>query len=126
VLASPIPYPYSASYMPITSDENPQVAPESTESTRLEAIPQPVTRSMLFRRESMGVLGQLAAASLFEHGNACFWLNAEGCVELVPLAELQLDRTPEAEAIQQLTLYNRYTDQQLRDFLIGRDARTKG
>lgn len=85
---------------------------------------QPLTRAGLFQVPAVQLLGQLAAARLFEHGNACFWLNGEGQVELVPLQELQLDLQPEDQAIQALVQAG-YDDTRLSQYLKGRDVRRR-
>lgn len=86
---------------------------------------QPLTRATLLTKPAVAVLGQLAAQQLFEFGHACFWINNEGQVELVPLLELQLDTTTEPEALQTL-IQAGYGDEQLRSYLQRRDARLVG
>lgn len=101
------------------------MASTSLPSTPRAPVHQPLTRATLLQAPAVTVLGQLAANQLFEHGSACFWLNQDGQVELVPLVELQLDLVDEDRALQVLVEAG-YGDNQLREYLMGRDTRVGG
>jgi hypothetical protein len=86
--------------------------------------PQLLTRDLLVSPAATEVLGTIARARLWEDGCVTFFLNVQGQVETAPLYEVQLDALPEAEAISRLQAKN-YVQEQLINYLKGRDARSR-
>lgn len=67
-------------------------------------------------------LGLVVTKRLLEAGVCTVYLTNEGFVQLAAVGEVTMDALPEPMAIQELT--NRgYTDQDLAEYLEGRDAR---
>ena len=83
----------------------------------------PLTLPRATRPEGILILGTLAVKQLQANRVACFFLNAEGVVEIVPPVELAMDYLPENQALHHLTRQHQYTDQQLALYMKARDAR---
>ncbi len=83
----------------------------------------PLTLSRASKPDGVIVLGSLAVKQLEVNSIACFMVNAEGVVEIVPPVEIAMDYFPEPDAIRTLVTDHKYTDAQLINYLKARDAR---
>jgi hypothetical protein len=68
------------------------------------------------------VLGLVVTKRLIEAGICTVYLSGDGYVELALTGEVTLDALPEPMAIQELVVRG-YEDEQLAEYLKGRDAR---
>ena len=79
-------------------------------------------RSELSSVQAISSLGLHAAAQLGQYGMVCMYLDRDDFVQLARPGEHTLDALPEPEALHHLLAHG-YTDQELEDYLRGRDAR---
>jgi hypothetical protein len=68
------------------------------------------------------VLGFIVARQLMEYGESTVYLDAEGFVAVAAPGEIALDSLPEEMAITTLAA-KEWTDEEIADYLKGRDAR---
>ena len=81
-------------------------------------------RDQLASGTACGTLGIIAARQLVAHGQASFYLDEDGYVAVASPGEFKLDGMPEEMAIN--TLHSQgWTDDEIADYLKGRDARMK-
>lgn len=85
----------------------------------------PLTLSRASRPDGIVLLGSLAFKQLEANRVACFMVNGQGVIELVPAAELSMDYLDESTALSILTERHGYTNQQLVSYLKARDSRKK-
>lgn len=83
---------------------------------------RPLQRRDLGTDQATALLGVLATKHLAHSGIVTFYLDQEGTVCVAPLGEVTLDALPEQMALQELTQRG-YDDDQLAEYLKGRDAR---
>lgn len=83
---------------------------------------KPLTLQSLGTDQATAVLGVLATKHLSLYGAVCFYQALDGTIQVAPPGEVTLDALPEPMAIQELTKRG-YKDDQLIEYLKGRDAR---
>lgn len=85
---------------------------------------KPLMLSELSKDTSVVALGVVAAKELSLKKEVAFFVDRQGQVQLVPVAELLLDALAEEMAIQEM-LSQHIDDQGIEIYLRGRDARMK-
>ena len=81
-----------------------------------------LNKSQLTSVQGTAALGLAVTKRLLEAGVCTVYLTSEGFVQLAAVGEVTMDALPEPMAIQELTRRG-YTDQDLAEYLEGRDAR---
>lgn len=81
-----------------------------------------LTAQSLGTDQATAALGVLATKHLALHGVVAFYVALDGTVQLALPGEITLDGIPEPMAIRELTDRG-YTEEQLIEYLQGRDAR---
>lgn len=85
---------------------------------------KPLVISDLAKDASIVALGAIAAKELMIKREVSFFIDRQGQVQLIPVAELLLDALPEQMAIQEL-LKQSITEEGIEYYLRGRDARMR-
>ncbi len=85
---------------------------------------KPLMLSELTKDASIIALGAVAAKELMIKREVAFFVDRQGQVQFVPVAELLLDAIPEPMAIQSMA-EQEVTDEGIEIYLRGRDARMK-
>jgi hypothetical protein len=85
---------------------------------------KPLHRKDLASKATIAALGLVAVRELQLSGSVAFYIDSNGYVLSAPTYELTLDGLPEEMAIAEL-LARGYQDNQLEDYLKGRDARLR-
>jgi len=83
---------------------------------------KPLSTQHLGTDQATAVLGVLATKHLSVYGVCCFYTALDGTIQVAPPGEVTLDALPEPMAIQELTDRG-YKEEQLIEYLKGRDAR---
>ena len=81
-----------------------------------------LTSKHLGTDQATAVLGVLATKHLSQYGICTFYRATDGSIQVAPPGEVTLDALPEPMAIRELTDRG-YTEEQLIEYLKGRDAR---
>ncbi len=85
---------------------------------------KPLMLTELTKDASIVALGAVAAKELSLKREVAFFVDRQGQVQIVPVAELLLDAVPEEMAINGMT-HQGCEDQEIENYLRGRDARMK-
>lgn len=89
-----------------------------------DPVDKPLILAELTKDASIVALGAVAARELMVRREVAFFVDRQGHVQLVPVAELLLDALPEQMAVQEMSKQN-VDDDGIEIYLRGRDARTK-
>lgn len=85
---------------------------------------KPLVISDLNKDIAIVALGAIAAKELMVKREVAFFVDKQGQVQIVPIPELLLDALPETMAIHEMINQN-IDDEDIKQYLIGRDARMK-
>lgn len=94
------------------------------EQDKADSLGQPLHKSQLASTGAVTALGLAAVKQLAIYGIVCLHLDLEGYVQVARPGEVTLDALPEPMALQQLQAQD-YTDDELAEYLKGRDARLR-
>jgi len=83
---------------------------------------RPLHKRDLGTDSATAMLGVLATKHLSVYGLVCFYQSQDGTICVAPPGEVTLDALPEPMALQELSQRG-YDDDQLEEYLKGRDAR---
>ena len=84
---------------------------------------KPLSTADLLSPDAVVALGSITVKALMTWKQICVYLNSEGCAQIAPVMEVQMDGKPEEEAISLLSAIG-YDDERLMRYLKARDQRS--
>lgn len=89
-----------------------------------DSLDKPLILSDLTKDTAILALGAVATKELLIRREVAFFVDLQGQIQIIPIAELLLDALPEQMAIQEM-LKQQLVDEDITLYLRGRDARMR-